>query len=128
MDILLKIGAISICSVAIGAVIKKIVPEISLLLMVAVGVSSLFLLQNELVEIIQSMVYLSELSRIDPILLIPIFKTVSISIMTRITGELCRSAGESGLAAFVELSGTILSLVIALPLIEGVMNLMTEML
>ena len=48
--------------------------------------------------------------------------------MTRITAELCRSAGEQGTAAFVELAGTVLALLASLPLIRAVTLLMTEML
>ena len=58
----------------------------------------------------------------------PVVKTVALSLMTKITGELCRSAGESGIAAFVETVGTILALGVALPLAEGVLELMAQLL
>ena len=45
-----------------------------------------------------------------------------------LTAELCRSAGEGGLAAAVETAGTVLALAVALPLVQGVMELMAEML
>ena len=58
----------------------------------------------------------------------PVFKTVVLSILTKLTSEVCRSAGEGGLAAGVETAGTVLALAAALPLVGGVMELMEGML
>lgn len=125
---MLKITAISITSVIFAVVLKKAVPEFSLLLMIVVGIFILTLLQTNIQEILESMVHLAELSQINTSLLTPIFKTVAISIISKITAELCRSGGESGLATFVELAGSMTSLVIAIPLMEAVMELMGDML
>ena len=53
---------------------------------------------------------------------------VGISLVTKITGELCRGAGESGAAAFLETAGTVFALAAALPLAEGVLELMGQLL
>ena len=42
--------------------------------------------------------------------------------------EICRSAGEGGVAAFVETAGAVLALLVALPLIQAVAQLMGELL
>ena len=51
-----------------------------------------------------------------------------LSILTRLTAEVCKSAGESGVAAFVETAGTILALAVSLPLVGGVLKMMEGML
>ena len=61
-------------------------------------------------------------------LLEPVVKTVALSILTRLTAEICRSAGEGGVAAFVETAGSALSLMAALPLVRAVAQLMGELL
>ena len=61
-------------------------------------------------------------------LLEPVVKTVALSILTRLTAEVCRASGEGGLAAFVETAGTILALGAALPLARAVTSLLAEML
>ena len=71
---------------------------------------------------------LAGLSGLSEELLEPVVKTVALSILTRLTAEICRCAGESGLAAFVETAGTVLALVVALPLVRAVTVLMAEML
>ena len=70
---------------------------------------------------------LAGVARLDQSVLRPVVKTVAISILTKITGELCRCAGEGGIAAFVETAGTILALGVALPLAEGVLELMGQL-
>ena len=65
---------------------------------------------------------------LDSTLVEPVLKTAAISILTKVTGEVCRAAGEGGAAAFVEVAGTILALAVALPLAEGVLTMMAELL
>lgn len=128
MEMMLKVAIIAISAVLLGSIIKKVTPELSLLLMLSVGVCILFLMYSGLEEILKFMRNLAEISEIDQDLLLPVVKTVGISAMTKITGELCRSAGESGVAIYVELAGTVLSLMIALPLVEMVLSMMEAML
>lgn len=128
MDIMIKVVAIAIISMVFSIVLKKVLPEFSFLLTITVGLCIFFLLQYSIETILHTMLYLAEISQIDQNLLTPIFKTVAISIITKITGEICRSAGEQGIATSIDIAGTIVSLVIALPLIEGVINMMTDML
>ena len=68
------------------------------------------------------------LAGLDEALLEPVIKTVALSILTRLTAEVCRASGEGGLAAFVETAGTILALGAALPLARAVTSLLAEML
>ena len=71
---------------------------------------------------------LARLSGLSEELLEPVAKTVALSILTRLAAEVCRGTGEGGVAAFVELVGTVLALVVALPLVRAVTILMAEML
>lgn len=125
---MLKIAGISVTCIILGQVLKKETPELAFLLVVTAGIFIVFQIGSGLVSVLDAMKYLGELSQIDQNLLIPVVKTIAISITSKITSELCRSAGEGGLATFVEFSGAVLALVIAIPMIEGVMTMMTEML
>ena len=49
-------------------------------------------------------------------------------MLTKLTVEICRSAGESGVAAFVETAGAVLALLVALPLVRAVAQLIGELL
>ena len=71
---------------------------------------------------------LTELTGVGDELVRPVVKVVALSLLTRITAEVCRSAGERGIAAFVETGGTVLALGVSLPLVRAVIVLMGEML
>lgn len=64
----------------------------------------------------------------EEVYLVPVLKTVVISVVTKLSCELCRSGGEGGLASFVEFAGVVLALLVAIPLMEGVMTMMVGML
>lgn len=128
MDIILKISSMILVATICSLVLRKIVPEFSFLLSLATGVLVFVLLEGSLSEILQHLQYLAEISNIDSRLWSPILKTVGISMICKITGEICRSSGEGGLASFVDVAGTIVSIVIALPLMEGVLTLIVGML
>lgn len=128
MDIMLKVVGIAISSVVFTVLLKKVTPELGLLLVIMTGISVIVLLDEGLKEIVNSLEYLAEFSKIDHDLLAPVIKTVAVSVLTKITGELCRGAGEGGIAVFVEFSGTVVALMIAVPLIQGVLSLMESML
>ena len=79
-------------------------------------------------QAVELMGELARLADLSDELVEPVLKTVALSILTRVTAEICRGSGESGLAAFVETAGAVLALGAALPLIRAVTVLMGEML
>lgn len=122
------ISVVAIVGVVCSLVLKKHTPELALLLILIAGIWMLLAVADGLESITEWMNTLSELSGVDQELLEPVLKTVMIAILTNITGEVCRCAGEGGLAAFVETAGTIVALTVALPLIGGVVDLMVVIL
>lgn len=128
METMVRIAAVGLTAAVLGAVLKKSAPELALLLVVAAGVWILTLTLDGLGAVAALMEELAGVSGLSEELLEPVAKTVALSILTKLTAEICRSAGESGLASFVELAGTVAALVVALPLMRAVAVLMAEML
>ena len=60
-------------------------------------------------------------------LLVPLYKTVGIALVVKIGGGLCADAGEKALTAVVETAGAVCALAAALPLLQAVLDLMTEL-
>lgn len=125
---MVRIAAVGLTAAVLGTVLKKSAPELALLLVVAAGVWILTLTLDGLGAVAALMEELAGVSGLSEELLEPVAKTVALSILTKLTAEICRSAGESGLASFVELGGTVAALVVALPLMRAVAVLMAEML
>ena len=128
MEAMAKLAAVGVTAVVLSAVLRKNTPELALLLVLAAGLWMLALAAQGLGAAVALMEELAQLAGLSEALLEPVFKTVALSILTRLTVEICRSAGEGGAAAFVETAGTVLALLAALPLVRAVARLMGELL
>lgn len=128
MVALFKVAAVAVTAVLMACVLRRGTAEISLLLLLAAGVWMLMLVSDALERAVEMLLRLAQLSQLEGNVLEPVLKTVALSIVTRITGEVCRSAGEGGIAAFVETAGTVLALAASLPLCEAVVQMIVGML
>ena len=128
MEAMAKLAAVGVTAVVLSAVLRKNTPELALLLALAAGLWMLALTASGLGAVVELMTELAEQAGLSEVLLEPVVKTVALSILTRLTVEICRSAGEGGVAAFVETAGAVLALLAALPLIRAVAQMMGELL
>ena len=128
MEAMAKLTAVGVTAVVLSAVLRKITPELALLLTLAAGLWMLSLAAAGLGAAVRLMEELAQQAGLSEALLEPVVKTVALSILTKLTVEICRSAGESGVAAFVETAGAVLALLVALPLVRAVAQLIGELL
>ena len=128
MAAMAKLAAVGATAVVLSAVLRKNTPELALLLALAAGLWMLALAADGLGAAVELMKELARQAGLSEALLEPVMKTVALSILTKLTVELCRSAGEGGVAAFVETAGMVLALAAALPLVRAVAQLMGELL
>ena len=128
MEGIMQIAALAVTAVLCAAVIRRGAPEAALVLVLAAGCWMLMLAAGALGSVVEAIGRLAGRAGLDSTLVEPVLKTAAISILTKVTGEVCRAAGEGGAAAFVEVAGTILALAVALPLAEGVLTMMAELL
>ena len=128
MEAMARLAAVGVTAVVLSAVLKKNTPELALLLALAAG---LWMLAQAAVGLGAAAALMRELAGqagVSEVLLEPVVKTVALSILTKLTSEICKSAGEGGVAAFVGTAGAALALLAALPLVRAVAQLMGELL
>ena len=128
METMARLAAVGVTAVVLSAVLRKNTPELALLLALAAGLWMLALVGAGLGAVGELMKELAGQAGLSEALLEPVVKTVALSVLTKLTVEICRSAGEGGVAAFVETAGTVLALLAALPLVRAVARLMGELL
>lgn len=128
MEVMLRCGAAALTAAVLGALLRRHTPELALLLALAAGVWMLSLAADALGAAAELLEELSRLTGMEEELLSPVVKTAGISLVTRLSAEICRGTGESGLAAFLEITGTALALGVSLPLIRAVLTLLGELL
>ena len=124
----MKVAAVAVAAALCAAVVRRGAPEIALALVLAAGTWVLLSVTESFLAAAALLKELAGLAGLDEQVVEPVFKTVVLSVLTKLTGEVCRAAGESGLAAAVETAGTVLALAAALPLVRGVMEMMAEIL
>ena len=123
-----KIAAIAVVTALSAVVIRKQTPEIAMILGM-LGMALMLKWSFSAVSSIREMLErLRQISGLSSAVVTPVLKTVGIAIMTQFAAEICRDAKEGGLAVFVEAAGAALTLALSLPLLEGVLSMIAELL
>ena len=123
-----EIAALAVAAALCALVVKREAGGVALVLGLAAGAVILGQVLGAAEAVRALMDELGERAGLSPAVLDPVIKTVGIAILTRISSEVCRDAGESGIAAAVETAGAVLALWIALPLLRAVLDTVTSLL
>ncbi len=128
MDTLIKIAGIAVAGVAVTVLVKKSTPEIGLALSLFIAIALFaagFDAFRSVKEFLDTFIGQTGITRE---VVVPIWKTCLIAIVTKITAELCRDAKENAVASGVETAGAILGLYVVLPLFSSLFELMNRLL
>lgn len=128
MSDILKLAAAAVAGALCCAVLRKQSPELSLALAVAAGGVLLWMTVPTLRYAMGFLEELAETAGLSAAVLTPVIKVAGISIVTYTAGELCRDAKESGVAAFLEMAGTVTALVTTIPLARAVLSMVSGLL
>lgn len=128
MEDMLKVAAVGVAAALCAVVVRKNVRELGLALALAAGAIILAFALGAVGSVRAFMERLGDLAGLSPAVLEPVMKTVGIALVTRLASEVCRDAGEGGIASAVEITGAVLALFVALPLLEAVLDTVTGLL
>jgi stage III sporulation protein AD len=123
MTVLIKIAAIAVTGAVLGLVIKKNSPEMAIMLTISLAVLALYLAFDTIKSVTDFISSLANAAKISPAVLTVVLKTVGISIVTKLSADVCRDAGQASAATGIELAGSFAALYIALPLFKTVMDM-----
>lgn len=122
-SVILRILLTVLVAVTCGQLLKGKSPALALLVSLAAVLVLLGILLPYLQTLYQRITRLVTGSGLDTALLLPVAKVLAVTQITHIAAELCRDAGEKGLAAKLELCGATASLLCILPLAEQALQL-----
>lgn len=128
MELVLKAAACAAAVAVVGLAVKKGSPEMSALLALGAALFCVYLVSGALGEITDFMRELSSLPGMTAPTVNVVLRTVAIAIVTRLSSDVCRDAGQSALSAGVETAGAAAALYIALPLFRSVLGVVRELL
>lgn len=127
MQSFLIAAVVGLLTVIFSSLLKKQNPEFSVLLSLMACVVIALILLKLAEPVITFMERLRSFSGIDKELLTPLLKTIGIGILTQISSNVCSDAGENAIAKLIEICGGLLSIYVALPLLEAVLDMMQMM-
>jgi len=125
--LLLKVAAVAVAGAVIGLVIKKSSPDMTLMLGLVLSLAAVFAAVDLITSVVEFIRDLAEAANVSPAVLAVVFKTVGVSIVTRIASDVCKDAGQSSVASGVELVGSLTALYVALPLFETVVGMIRSL-
>ena len=113
-------------ALVLSIVLKKDAPVIALLLTLTAGAMVLLRVFDVVGSAAQQLSALLAQSGMTDSLYLPVMQAVGIAVVVRIMGALCKDAGQSALAAKLEIAGAVLAISVCMPLCEQVIRLMAE--
>ena len=128
MESVVRLAAAAVAAALCAVVVKQHAREVGAVLALAAGALLLGAALGAIEEVRALADELGELIGLSPAVLAPVLKTVGIAILTRIAAELCRDAGEGGIAAAAETAGAAAAVLAALPLLRAVLSTVTGLL
>ena len=127
MEQVIQAAALCVIGALLAVVVKRGSPELAFAVTLGAAVAVLLFLSGPMRELMDFLAEISRCGGISQTRLIPLYKTIGIGIVVKVGGDLCRDAGESALASVVETSGSVCALLVALPLLSGVLTLLMEL-
>lgn len=109
-------------------VIGKEAPAIAFLLTLAAGILILYFAVQGVREMLDALYSALQAAGLDSGDYLPALKAVGIAVLVRIAAALCRDAGQSSLAAKLEIAGAAAAMAVTLPLFTQVLSLVQSML
>lgn len=124
MEQVTTMASVCLLSSVLAVLLKKSNPEMALLLTGAAAFMGLILLSRSVEEITAFLREMVTMGGLLPELFAPLLKTAAIALISRISSDLCRDAGESAMASLVETAGTFGAILVSLPLMEAVWEML----
>lgn len=126
-DLLWGVVGMLLSAAMLAVVLRTRRPELAMCLSLGAGVLVLLTLLRQAGTLFGSVRGLLEVGGISSEYLKAVLKGAGICMITQLTADTCRDAGETALAGKAELAGRLLLLAVAIPLFEDVLQLVTAL-
>ena len=121
MDIT-KVIALGLIGTIFSVLLKKENPQIALLTAAVTGILIFLMLCSPLGELISLLKQTAEQAGVGEGYFSIVLKVIGIAYLTQFGAQLCADAGESAVAAKIELAGKVLMMAAAAPVLTGLLE------
>lgn len=125
---IIKIVAIALVATFLALIVKEQKPNLAFLLIVFVGCSIFLFLADKIYEIILMLEKIAVNANVNTVYLETILKIIGIAYIAEFASQITKDAGQGSLASKIELSGKILILAMAIPILTVIIETIIQML
>ena len=125
---MLKIVGIAFVGVVLYQILRNTKSDFAIFVSISVGVVILVLLSDKISQVVNVFNDLSVKAGLSSEIFSSIIKIIGIGYLTEYSVNLCDDAGCSGIGKKIELCGKITILIMALPIINGIITIIGELL
>lgn len=123
----IRLAALTLLTALLALTVRQYSPSIAAVLAIA-GCCICFLTFCEIASpLLSFLTQTAAAAGIGNDLLSPLLKTAGIGLLTQFSSDICTDAGQSALAKTAQTGGTVLCLLLSLPLFESVLQLVRTM-
>lgn len=119
---IIKIAAFAFIALAITLVFKGKKDDVALSISMIAGILIFIFMIPKITSVMQVLQQFALKSKVDFVYLTTVFKILCIAYVASFCSEICKDAGQNSIASKVEFSGKILILMLAIPILMGVLN------
>lgn len=123
---MIQIISLAIIASLLYLLLKDIIPAFAFAMMIVTTIYIVFVILSEMIQVLQLLRNLANKVAIESIYLNTIIKIIGIAYITELGANLTKDAGLSSVASKVELAGKVFILLLAIPIIEAVMEVILQ--
>ncbi len=125
---IVQIVGLGLVATILALVIKEQKPMFAFLLAIASGVIIFYFLVGKIAEVIRILEKLAVQADLNLVFLETILKIIGIAYIAEFGGQMTRDAGQGAIASKIELAGKVLILVMAVPIIQIIIETVIDLL
>lgn len=126
-ETIVAVMGVLLCAGMLAVVLRGQRPELAMCLSLAAGALVVTLLMRHITPALTALDGMVQGSTIPSEYIKIVLKASGICVLTQLTADTCRDAGETALAGKAELAGRMVLLLISLPLFEDMLQLVTAL-
>ncbi|WP_407951478.1 stage III sporulation protein AD [Peribacillus psychrosaccharolyticus] len=124
---IIKIAGVALIATFLALILKEQKPNFAFLLVVFVGCSIFLFLADKIYEIIKMLESLAVNAHVNMMYMETILKIIGIAYIAEFASQITKDAGQGSIASKIELSGKILILAMAIPILTVIIETIIQL-
>lgn len=125
---ILQLVGIGLTATVLMAVLRPHAPQFAMLVGMLTGIVLLLIIVQNMETVIETLRGLADAAKVDHGFLTTVLKIIGIAYIIEFAAQIARDAQEGALAGKIELAGKVGIVILALPIINGVVQSLVHML